>query len=161
MTKVTYKRRPGKGLSKLIENNKALDQAIGVPKTEIAPTVESVKFNLCKAARKTKKLTEPLRQKGHEFVAEKITQLKEIIAKGNYEVDPREVAKRMISAEIPWHLEKRKIQLMNLDLTELLALRRQRNCGGKNVAPTREINRNLSRHGTSSSFTNKSLHKHT
>jgi len=161
MTKFTYIGHAPKDLAELPKNHKALRQARSDPKAELAVSTESVKLNLRKAAQETQKLAEPRSRKHHQFVAEKIRRLKEIIAKGEYEIDPREVAKRMISAANPRHREKRKARLINLDLTELLALRRKRHCGEKNDAATWENNKTASQHGPSSRFTNKSLHNPT
>jgi anti-sigma28 factor (negative regulator of flagellin synthesis) len=155
MTKVPSKGR--KDLSTLITNDNELGRAGGNPKTKISGKVESVKINLRKAAQERQKLAVLLSRKGREFVADKIRQLKGTIAKGNYEVDPREVAKRMLRAEISWHLEKIKVPLMSLDLTELLALRRKRNGEGKNDDGSWEIDKTP----PSSSFTNKSIHNRT
>jgi len=157
MTKVTTIGRPAKDLAKLPKNHKALRQARSDPKAELAVSTESVKLNLRKAAQETQKLATPRSRKSHRFVAEKIRRLKEIIAKGEYEIDPREVAKRMICAANPWHRERRKVRLINLNLTELLALRGKRHCAEKNGDATWEINKTPPQHGPSSRSTNKWL----
>ena len=131
---VIHKGRSGAELSQLIQNGKAAGQAGRDKRTEVGPTVESAKVNVSKEAREPQRIAEPLARKGDELLAEKVRQVKEIIAKGEYKVDPREVAKSIIRTEIAWHLEKSKVQSMNIDLTELFALieeelRRGKNCG--------------------------------
>ncbi|HSE88192.1 MAG TPA: hypothetical protein VLJ79_18355, partial [Candidatus Binatia bacterium] len=49
-----------------------------------------------------------------------VRQVKEIVAKAEYEVDPHEVAKSIIRTEVSRQLGKSKIQSMNIDLTALL-----------------------------------------
>jgi flagellar biosynthesis anti-sigma factor FlgM len=156
MIKVTHKGPPGTELSQ--QNDKAVGEAGCDQRTEVGPTVESAKVNICKEARELQKIAEPLTRKGDELLAEKVRQIKEIIAKGTYEVDAREVAKSIIRAEISRHLEKSKVQSMKIDLTELLALHRSRNCdGGKNGGATWRIKRSPAQRGTSSRFRNKSM----
>ena len=118
---VTYKGRPGTVLS-LIQNGNAAGQAGGDKISKFSPTVESAKLNISKRAREPRKISEGLARKNAELLAAKVSQIKETIAKGKYEVDPREVAKSIIRTEISRHLEKSKVQSMNIDLTELLAL---------------------------------------
>src|SRR6266700_3477892 len=97
-------------------------------------------------------------RKGDKLLAEKVRQVKEMIAKGGYEVDPREVAKSIIRTEISWHLEKNKVQSMNIDLAELLALTEEEIAAGeKNGGTTCRIKRSPSQRGTSSRFPNKSM----
>ena len=119
---VIHKRRSGTELSQLIQNGKPAGQAGRDKRTEIGPPIESAKVNISKEAREPQRIAQQLARKGDELLAAKVRQVKEIIAKGEYEVDPREVAKSIIRTEISWHLEKSKVQSMNIDLTELLAL---------------------------------------
>ena len=119
---VIHKGCPGTELSQLMQNGKAVGQAGCDKRTEIGLTVESAKVNISKETREPQRIAQQLAPKGDELLAEKVRQVKEIIAKGEYEVDPREVAKSIIRTEISWHLEKSKVQSMNIDLTELLAL---------------------------------------
>ena len=118
--KVTHKARPGTDLSQLIRNDKAAGQTGRDRKTEVGPTVESAKVNISKKARELQRIAELLARKGDELRAEEIKQLKQIIAKGEYEVDAQKVAKSIIRTEVSRHLEKSKVQSMNL--TELFAL---------------------------------------
>jgi len=122
MMEVIHKRRSGTELSQLIQNGKPAGQAGRDKRTEVSPPILSAKVTISKKAREPQRITEPLARKGDELLAAKVRQVKEIIAKGEYEVDPREVAKSIIRTEISRHLEKSKVQSMNIDLTELLAL---------------------------------------
>ena len=117
---VTHKGRPGTELSLLIQNGKAAGQAGRDKRTRVGPTVESAKVNISKNAREPQRIAEPLARNGDELLAAKVRQVKETIAKGEYEVDPREVAKSIIRTEVSRHLEKSKVQSINL--TELFAL---------------------------------------
>jgi flagellar biosynthesis anti-sigma factor FlgM len=130
MMEVIHKGRPGTELSQLIQNGKAADQAGRDKRTEIGLTVESAKVNISKEAREPQRIAQQLARNGDELLAEKVRQVKEIIAKGEYEVDPREVAKSIIRTEISWHLKKSKVQSMNIDLTAFVSAHRRRNCGG-------------------------------
>ena len=120
--KVTHEGRAGKHLSQLIQNDKTAGQTGRDKRTEVDPTVESAKVNIYKGARELQRMTDLLTRKGDELRAEKVRQVKEIIAKGEYEVDSREVAKSIIRTEVSRRLEKSKVQTMNIDPTELFAL---------------------------------------
>jgi anti-sigma28 factor (negative regulator of flagellin synthesis) len=122
MMEVIHKGRSGSELSQLIQNGKAAGQAGPDKRTEVGLTVKSAKVNISKKAREPQRIPHQLARKGDELLAGKVRPLKEIIAKGEYEIDPREVARSIIHTEISWHLEKSKVQSMNIDLTELLAL---------------------------------------
>ena len=131
---VIHKGRPGTELFQLIQNGKAAGQAGRDKRAEVGPTVESAKVNISKEAREPQRIAQQLARKGDELLAEKVRQVKEMIAKGGYEVDPREVAKSIIRTEISWHLEKSKVQSMNIDLTELLALTEEEVAAGEKMA---------------------------
>jgi flagellar biosynthesis anti-sigma factor FlgM len=123
MMEVIHKGHSGTEPSQLMQNSKAAAGQAGCDRrTEVSRPIVSAKVNISKKAREPQRITEPLARKGDELLAEKVRQVKEIIAKGEYEVDPREVAKSIIRTEISRHLEKSKVQSMNIDLTELLAL---------------------------------------
>jgi flagellar biosynthesis anti-sigma factor FlgM len=122
MMELIHKGRPGAGLSQLIQNGKAAAQAGRDKRTEVGLPVNSAKVNISKDAWEPQRIAQQLARNGDELLAEKVRRVKEIIAKGEYRVDPREVAKSIIRTEISWHLEKSKVQSMNIDLTALLAL---------------------------------------
>jgi flagellar biosynthesis anti-sigma factor FlgM len=138
MMKVTHEGRAGKHLSRLIQNDKAAGQTGRDKRTEVGPTVESAKVNICKGARELQRITDLLTRKDDELRAEKIRQVKEIIAKGEYEVDSREVAKSIIRTEISRRLEKSTVQTMKIDLTELFALIEEEIALGENIAAQSE-----------------------
>jgi anti-sigma28 factor (negative regulator of flagellin synthesis) len=148
MMEVNHKGRPGTELFQLIQNGKAAGQAGRDKRTEVGPTVESAKV-ISKEAREPQRIAQQLACKGDELLAKKVRQVKEMIAKGGYEVDPREVAKSIIRTEISWHLEKNKVQSMNIDLTELLALTEEEIAVGKKMAAqhagSREARRSVGR----------------
>ena len=137
MMEVIHKGRPGAELSQLIQNGKAAGQAGRDKRTEVGPTVESAKINISKEAREPQRIAQQLARKGDELLAKKVRQVKEIIAKGEYRVDPREVAKSIIRTEISWHLEKSKAQSTNIDLTELLEITEEEIAAGEKMAAQR------------------------
>src|SRR5262245_5869122 len=137
MMKVTHEGRAGRHLSQLIQNDKAAGQTDRDKRTEVVPTVESAKLNIGKGARMLQRITDLLTRKGDELRAEKVRQVKEIIAKGEYEVDSREVAKSIIRTEVSRRLEKSKIQTVNIDLTELFALMEAEIALGEKIAAQR------------------------
>ena len=158
MMEVIRKFRPSTELSQLIQNGKAAGQAGRDKRTEVGPSVESAKVNICKGARELQRITDLWARKGDELLPEKVSKLKEIIAKGKYEVDPREVAESIIRTEISRHLEKSKVQSMNIDLTELFALIEAEIAAGKKIAAQRggakEARRSV---GRRSCFSKKSI----
>lgn len=131
---VIHKGRPGTELFQLIQNGKAAGQAGSDKRAQVGPTVESAKVKISKEAREPQRIAQQLARKGDELLAEKVRQVKEMIAKGGYEVDPWEVAKSIIRTEISWHLEKSKGRSMNIDLTELLALTEEEIAAGEKMA---------------------------
>ena len=132
---VTHKGRPGTELSLLIQNGKAAGQAGRDKRTRVGPTVESAKVNISKNAREPQRIAEPLARNGDELLAAKVRQVKETIAKGEYEVDPREVAKSIIRTEVSRHLEKSKVQSIKPD--GIVCAHRRRNCGEGKMAAQR------------------------
>jgi anti-sigma28 factor (negative regulator of flagellin synthesis) len=149
MMEVIHKKRPGTEFFRLIQNGKPAGQAGRDKRTEVGPTVQSAKVNICKEAREPQRTAQRLARKGDGRLAEKVRQVKEMIAKGGYEVDPREVAKSIIRTEISSHLEKSKVQSMNIDLTKLLALTEEEIAAGEKIAAqhagSREARRSVGR----------------
>jgi flagellar biosynthesis anti-sigma factor FlgM len=115
--KVTHAGRTAPGLSQLRQNNSATGQTGRDKRTAVGETREVTKVNISKA-QELKRITE-LARRGDELRAEKVRQVKEIIAKGEYEFDFQEIAKRIIRTEVSRHLEKNEIRSMNIDLPEL------------------------------------------
>lgn len=133
MMEVIHKGRSWAELSQLIQNDTATGQACRDKRTQVRLTVGSAKVNISKEARESQKIAHQLVRKGDELLAEKVRQLKEIIAKGEYEIDPREVAKSIIRAEISWHFEKSKVQSMNIDPTTFLTLTEEEIAAGEKI----------------------------
>lgn len=129
---VIHKGRSGTELSQLIQN--AAGQAGRDKRTEVNPPVLSTKVTVSKKAREPQTITELLARKGDKRLAAKVRQIKEIIAKGGYQVDPREVAKSITRTVISRHLAKSKVQSMNIDLTELLVLTKEEIAAGEKMA---------------------------
>jgi flagellar biosynthesis anti-sigma factor FlgM len=158
MMEVVHKGRSAAELSEPIQNSKAADRAGRNPRAEVALTVGSAKVNISKDALDPKRIAQQLVRKGDERFAEKVRQLKERIAKGKYEIDPRLVATSIIRTEISWHLERRKVQSMNIVLTALLALTEEEVSGGEtNGGLTCRIKRSPSQRWTLSPFPDKSI----
>ena len=157
--KVTHEGRAGRHLSQLIQNDKAAGQTGRDKRTEVGPTVESAKVNICKGARELQRITDLLTRKGDELRAEKVRQVKEIIAKGEYEVDSREVAKSIIRTEVSRRLEKIKVQTMNIDPTELFALIEKELAVAEKIAAQRGGAKEERRSLESSRFPNKSMRR--
>jgi flagellar biosynthesis anti-sigma factor FlgM len=153
MMELIHKGRPGAEISQLIQNGKTTAQAGRDERTEVGLSVNSAKVNISKEAREPQRIAQQLARNGDEVLAEKVIQLKEIITKGEYEVDPREVAKSIIRTEIAWHLEKNKVQSINIDLTELLALTEEEIATREKIAAqhagSKEARRSVGRHRAS------------
>ena len=130
---VIHKGRSAAERSQLIENRRAAGQAGRDKRIEVRLTVESAKVNISKKAREPQRIAQQLARNADELLSERVRQVKEIIAKGEYEIDPREVAKSIIRTEISWHLEKSKVQSMSIHLTELLVLREEEIAAGENM----------------------------
>jgi anti-sigma28 factor (negative regulator of flagellin synthesis) len=137
MMKIPHKGRPGTDLFRLIQNDKTASQFGRDKRSEVGPTVESAEVDISKKAREPQKIPARLARKSDELLAEAVSQIKEIIAKGEYEVDPREVAQSIIRAEVSRLLEKSKLQSMNMDLMELFSLAEGRIAMGEKIAAQR------------------------
>lgn len=130
MIKVTHKGRRGTEFSPRIQTGKGASQ-VARDKKIVGPTVDSAKTDVPKEVRGAKRILQQLARKGDELHAKRVRQVKEMIAKGEYEIDPREVAKRIIRTEISREFDKRRVQSMNIDLTQLLAIREKEIAAGK------------------------------
>ncbi len=130
---VIHKGRSCAEFSQLLKNDTATGQACRDKRTQVRLTLGSAKVNISKESRESQKIAHRLVGKGDELLAEKVRQLKEIIAQGEYKIDPREVAKSIIRTEISWHFEKSKVQSMNIDLTAFLALIEEEIAAGEKI----------------------------
>ncbi|HXV81501.1 MAG TPA: flagellar biosynthesis anti-sigma factor FlgM [Candidatus Binatia bacterium] len=124
MIKVTQKGCRDTELSPRIQTGKGASQA-GRDRKIVGTTVGSVKTDVPKEVLEAKKILQRLPRKRDELFAERVKQVKEMIAKGEYEIDAREVAKSIIRTEIARQLARGRVQSMNIDLPELLAIREQ------------------------------------
>ena len=156
MRAVIYQGSPGTEHSGLIQNGKAAGQAGCDKRIEVGPTLESVKVNVSKKAWEPQRSAEWLAPKGDDLPADKIEQLKQIIAKGEYKVDAKEVAKSIVRTEISRYLKKSKVQFMNVDLTELLALTEEEIAAREKMATQRGGPREVHR-SVRSRFLSKSI----
>jgi anti-sigma28 factor (negative regulator of flagellin synthesis) len=108
-------------------------KAAGEKRTQVIATVDSAKVIVSKEAGQSQRVANRLGRKSDHRFAERIRELKEIIAKGDYRVDPRVIARSIIRTEISRQLERSKIRSIHVDLTELLALAEEEiagQCGG-------------------------------
>src|SRR5262245_35791936 len=118
----THERCPGTDLSQLIEYYKAAGQADLDKRTEVKPNLESAEVNISKKAQAPHRIARRLACRDDKFRGEKFRLIKELIAKGEYEFDPRDVARSILRTEISRYLAKSKGQSARIDRTEFLAL---------------------------------------
>jgi negative regulator of flagellin synthesis FlgM len=104
--KVTDKGPVETELSRLIQKDKAVDRARRDKGSEVGQSEGSTKIKISQEARELQRIAE-LARKGDELRAEKVKQLKEAIAKGEYEIDVREVAKSIVRSAVSRHLENK------------------------------------------------------
>ena len=143
-----------------IQNGKLIGQDSREEITELDRTVEMGKVNNFRAAREPQKIAQRLAREGYELRAEKVSQIRKLIAKGAYEVEPREVAKSIVRAEISGHVQKTKVQSINIVLEALLALTEEGNCGEeRNGGENWGIKRSPSHRGMPPRLPSKSIRK--
>ncbi len=104
--KVTHKGPAEADLSQLVQNDKTVDRVRRDKRGEVGQSGASAKINISEEARELQRIAE-LARKGDELRAERVKQLKQVIAKGEYEIDAQEVAKSIVRTEISRHLEKK------------------------------------------------------
>jgi flagellar biosynthesis anti-sigma factor FlgM len=93
--KVTHKGPAAADLFQLVQNARAVGRVRRDEGAEVGQTAESA---ISKEARESQRIAELARQ-GDELRAEKVKRVKEMIAKGKYEVDALEVAKSILRAQ--------------------------------------------------------------
>jgi flagellar biosynthesis anti-sigma factor FlgM len=106
MMKVIQKGPSDAELSQLVQNDKTLGRIRRDRSGEVVQSGESAKVDISREARELQRIAELARQ-GDELRAERVKQLKESIAKGEYAVDAEEIAKSIIRSEVSRHLEKK------------------------------------------------------
>jgi flagellar biosynthesis anti-sigma factor FlgM len=96
--KITQRGPADAGLSKLVLNEKTVGQKQA---TEAKPHrgSDSAKVNISQEARELQKIAE-LARTGDELRAQKVSQIKEQVAAGEYKVAPGEVAKSILRSEV-------------------------------------------------------------
>ena len=104
--KVTHKGPAEADLSQLIKKDSAVDRVRSDKASDVGQSGESAKIKISQEARELQRIAE-LARKGDELRADKVKQLKQAIAKGEYEIDAQEVAKSIVRSEIARHLEKK------------------------------------------------------
>ena len=137
MIEFTHERRSGTDLSQLIQYYKTAAQAGLDKRAEVNPASESGEVNISKKAHSPYRISRRLACKDDKFLGEKFRRVKELIAKGEYEFDLQEVAKKILRTEISRHLERSKGQLVRIDRTELLALTEEDIAAGEKIAAQR------------------------
>ena len=137
MMEFTHERRSGTDLSQLIQYYKTAAQAGVDKRAEVNPASESGEVNISKKAQVPHRITRQLACKDDKFLGEKFRRVMELIAKGEYELDLREIAKSILRTEISRHLEKSKGQLVRIDRAELLALTEEEIAAGEKIAAQR------------------------
>ena len=137
MMEFTHERRSGTDLSQLIQYYKTAAQAGLDKRAEVNPASESGEVNIFKKAQAPHRISKRLACKDDKFLGEKFRRVKELIAKGEYKFDLREIAKSILRTEISRHLEKSKGQLARIDWTELFAPTEAKIAAGKKIAPPR------------------------
>ena len=116
------KRRTGGDLSPPLKNGKA-GHGDGASKgTGVGLTVASANVDISKENRVQRRIPLPPARNHDEFRKEKLRHLKTMILRGEYDIDPRKVARSFLRAVISWPVEKRLIQSIIVELTEILSL---------------------------------------
>ena|SRR5215471_9220927 len=102
--KITQRSQADTDLSQRVQNDKSVNplRKDSQPKTQQAG--ESAKVNISKEARQLQRIAE-LARTGDELRAQKVNDIKEQIAKGQYSADPVEVSKSIVRSEVSRILE--------------------------------------------------------
>ena len=127
------KRRPGGDLSPLLKNGKAGRRG-GANKATVGLTVASANVDISKENRVQRRIPLQPARNHDEFHTEKLRHLKTIILRGEYDIDPRKVAKSFLRAAISWPVEKRQIQSIISELIELLSLTEKETVAGDKLS---------------------------
>jgi anti-sigma28 factor (negative regulator of flagellin synthesis) len=106
MRSFTHKGHPGTQLSRLMQNDPAANQIGGDHRPEALPTM----VNTSEAVGAPERIAELFAREGDQLPAENVRRLRDAIAKGLYQVDPRKVAASMLRIEASWHFKKSKFE---------------------------------------------------
>lgn len=104
--KITQKGPADTGLSQGIEKGKTIASARGESGAQAAHGNASAKVEISDKARQLQRIAE-LARAGDRLRAEKVRELKEQIAAGQYRVDAREVAKSILRSEVSSLMEEK------------------------------------------------------
>lgn len=97
--KIIHKGPTDPNLSQLVKNEKTVTPARPSEENRVERTGESARISISPEARELQKVV-ALAKAGDEIRADKVKDLKELIAKGEYQVEAIEVAKSMIRSEV-------------------------------------------------------------
>jgi negative regulator of flagellin synthesis FlgM len=104
--KITHRGPADADLSKLVQNDKNVGHARKEGESKAGQAGQSSKVNISKQARELQRIAELARQ-GDDLRAEKVKQIKEQIARGDYQVDSKDVSKDIVRSEIARLFEKK------------------------------------------------------
>jgi len=107
--KITQRGPADTDLSQLIQNDKTVNHVRRDSDPKVQQSGESSKVNISKEARELQRIAE-LARTGDELRAQRVNQIKEQIANGQYQADSKEVSKSIIRSEVSGllHLEAQK-----------------------------------------------------
>jgi len=97
--KITQRGPADTDLSQLVQNDKTVNRVRRNFDPKVQQSGESAKVNISKEARDLQRIAE-LARTGDELRAQKVQQIKDQIARGNYNADPQEVSKSIIRSEV-------------------------------------------------------------
>ena len=97
--KITQRSPADTDLSQRVQNDKSVNQLKKDSQSKIQQAGESAKVNISKEARELQRIAE-LARTGDELRAQKVNDIKEQIAKGEYSADPVEVSKSIVRSEV-------------------------------------------------------------
>jgi flagellar biosynthesis anti-sigma factor FlgM len=104
--KITQRGPTDTDLSQRIQNDKTVNQVRRDSNSRVQQSSESSKINISEEARQLHRIAE-LARTGDELRAQKLQQIKEQIAKGDYNADAQEVSKSIIRSEVSRILESK------------------------------------------------------
>ena len=104
--KITHRAPSDADVSHRIRNEKITNQVRSDRPQKSEHSGESAKVNISNEARELQRIAE-LARTGDELRAQKVQQLKEQIAKGDYTVDAQEVSKSIVRSEVSRLLQEK------------------------------------------------------
>ncbi|HEY7164361.1 MAG TPA: flagellar biosynthesis anti-sigma factor FlgM [Candidatus Binatia bacterium] len=104
--KITHRAPTDADLSQRIQNDKVTAQVRPERNQETQSSGDSTKVNISKEGRELQRIAE-LARTGDEIRAQKVQQLKEQIAGGDYKVDAKDVSKSIVRSEVSRLLQEK------------------------------------------------------